>query len=147
RVAVKGSNPRAMLGRVGTAFHSLAAEGVRFTDRRVSWRMLQERIMRRSVPMNFKIHLTDLELATVLPIPFGGPNVPGMAQVHTRHIWADESVPSEGFVFANSTWPGIERPVAFSPDDMLQHAHYQGQTGVGKSNTMAYMSLQQMQAG
>jgi hypothetical protein len=147
RIAAKGENPSATLKLVGTAFQSLRADGVQFTDRRVPWRLLKPRITNRSVPLLYPIHLTALELATVLPVPFGGPNVPGMAQSHTRHIWADDTVPSTGFVFGESTWPTSERPVAFDPVDMLQHAHYQGQTGVGKSNTMAMISLGQMEAG
>ncbi len=147
RIAVKGPSPRAKLKLMGTPFHSLKADGVKFEDRRVPWRLLEERIARRSVPMNYKIHLTDLELATVLPIPFGAPNVPGMAQVHTRHIWADDSVPSEGFVFGESTFPGTQRPVAFNPEEMLQHTHYQGLTRSGKSNSMAYLMLEKMKAG
>jgi hypothetical protein len=147
RIAVKGSNTRAKLEHVGTAFHSLQTNSVRFTDRRVAWVLLQERIARRSVPMNYKTHLTDLELATVLPIPFDNPNVPGMTRAHTRHIFADDSVPREGFVFGDSTWPGVERPVAFDPEGSLQHTHYEGPTRVGKSNTMAYIMLEQMKAG
>jgi hypothetical protein len=147
RVAVKGPNPKGMLKRVGTTFHSLRADGVHFTDRHIPWSILRARIIERSVPMNFPIHLTDLELATVLPIPFGNPNVPGMAQHHTRHIWADDSVPSSGFVFGDSTWPSSVRAVAFDPTDCLQHTHYEGQTGTGKSNTMTLISLKQMELG
>lgn len=147
RIAVKSSDPRGMLRRMGTAFHSLQSEGVRFTDRHIPWSILRKRIYERSVPLSFPIHLTDLELATILPIPFGAPNVPGMAQSHTRHIWADESVPSVGFVFGQSTFPGTQRPVAFNAEEMLQHTHYQGLTRSGKSNSMNVVMLEQMKDG
>lgn len=147
RVAAKGPNPSTMLKRVGTAFHSLRAENVVFKDRRIPWPMLKDRIIERSVPMNYPIHLTDLEMATVLPIPFGGPNVPGMAQSRTRAIWADDSVPRHGFIVGNSTWPGAERVMAFDAEEALQHTHYEGPTRVGKSNAMEAIALQQMEAG
>src|SRR5262249_23330463 len=53
----------------------------------------------------------------------------------------------KGFVFADTTWPGAERPAAFNPEELLQHVNYVGKTGVGKSNTMEHIFLQAVEQG
>lgn len=56
-------------------------------------------------------------------------------------------MPREGFVFADSNYPGAQRPVAFDPEELVVHANYLGKTGTGKSNAMEYVFLQAIEQG
>ena len=73
--------------------------------------------------------------------------LPGVILGGCRQLPPAVSIPSEGCVVAQATYPGSERPLAISPADRLLHTHVIGPTGSGKSNLLLSLITQDMQAG
>src|SRR5581483_3047254 len=65
----------------------------------------------------------------------------------SRQVPAPTEVPTTGTVLGESTYPGMERPLALSSRDRLMHVALLGPTGTGKSTLMINMALQDARRG
>jgi len=64
-----------------------------------------------------------------------------------RPLPPHRSIPSEGRVVVDSSYPGTTRPLALNPPSALQHLHVLGPTGVGKSTLLLNLICQDMDDG
>ena len=79
--------------------------------------------------------------------PLGDVSLPGLSLGGTRALAPSAEIPRYGRVVLQSTYPGMERPLALSLPDSLRHLHVIGPTGVGKSTLLLGLICQDMQAG
>ena len=147
RIAATGSDARRLVGRVHRALDSCRAPGVRFRRRWTGVARVCQAVRQRQIPAMFACHLNATELTPLLGLPFGTPNVPGLPQGRSRHLYADSNIPESGIAIAESTYPGVKRILALRPEDLLMHTHIHGKNGVGKSNVIIHLSVRQMEMG
>lgn len=145
RAASRGRELRLLRRMIG-AFHAGNARGVSF---RVRW--LPRSIVARRIENRHQDAWTSLlnakELAAFLGIPMGAPPLPGLTLSGARELPAPSQLPSRGFVVGRATFPGAERAVALSPDDLTKHASLLGATGTGKTTVAINLGAQIMAAG
>lgn len=67
--------------------------------------------------------------------------------VRSRLLPPTRSVPSDGRVIGEATYPTARRPCALAIGDALQHLHVLGPTGTGKSTLLLNLICQDMTAG
>ena len=112
-VAVNAAHPKRrahLLSRVISTMRSRGGAYGHFTIRRRGRRWLSWLLNRPAV------HRPDLyapnELAGLLPIPIGAPQVPGLSLGTAPVLMPSPRIPSTGRVLAVSTWPGSDRTLA-----------------------------------
>jgi hypothetical protein len=132
--------------RVYAALASTDSADNSFKVRRVRRETVIRRIERGATPLLFPCQLNVTELVS-LAMPVGKLQAPGLPTSHTRHLSAHPDIPHDGIVLAVSTFPGAERRLALSPDDLTKHLHVIGQTGTGKSTVLENVAAQIMQQG
>ncbi|RFS81766.1 type IV secretory system conjugative DNA transfer family protein [Actinomadura spongiicola] len=92
--------------------------------------------------------LNAAEAAAVVGMPPQGITVPGLATGSAAQLPVPPDMPNTGLIVAESNYPGMEgRPLTLAPDDRLRHVSLQAPTGAGKSELMANMFLQDINAG
>src|SRR5205823_437006 len=69
------------------------------------------------------------------------------ARPRPRPLAADSSIPTEGIVIGASNFPGAERLLAITPDDLTRHMWVGGVTGTGKSTFLQNLAFQVMDQG
>ena len=87
------------------------------------------------------------ELTGLLGFPAGAPRVAGLALGVAPLLMASPRIPTTGRVLGISNWPGSERPIAQPVVGALGHTILAGPTGVGKSELMASLAVQDIRAG
>lgn len=148
RLAAKGKDARHRLRMLYSGLSSTHTYGMKF--RRVRWiptSKVKDRVSRRVNPMGFSIFLSTEELSAVLAFPMGNPNIPGMPMGHSRHLPASRAIPHEGIIIGRSNYPGDERLLAVTPDQLTKHAHILAPQGAGKTTTAINMFVQGMNQG
>jgi hypothetical protein len=147
-VASSLQRARALVGRVTAAVHTANAPGAHLY--RSVWpsvlvrRWLHER---RAPLVRQPLLLNADELAGLVAWPLGDVSLPGLSTGGTKALAPSSDIPRYGRVVAESSYPGMERPLALSLPDSLRHLHVIGPTGVGKSNLMLGLITQDMAAG
>lgn len=97
--------------------------------------------------------LNAQELVALLAWPIGSPVLSGVSYSGHRHLPAATSQLRRGHssrrlrVTGQSTFPGTSGLLSLSVDDGLRGLHLIGPTGTGKSNLMASLALQDIDAG
>src|SRR3990167_228323 len=91
--------------------------------------------------------LSTEELATLYHLPNKSVETPHIFWVRAKRAPAPAQVPKEGLYLGKSSYRGITRPVYISEDDRLRHTYIIGKTGVGKSELLTDMILQDIKAG
>jgi len=91
--------------------------------------------------------LNSEELATVFHFPNKQVTTPHIYWLYAKSAPAPTEIPSEGLYLGMSTYRGIKRPVYISDEDRRRHIYIVGKTGVGKSQLMLEMMLQDIKAG
>ena len=134
----------------------LRAPGVGLERRLLPHLMTTRRLVRYQQPMvAWPITLNASELAAVLCWPIGSPVLPGVEYSGHRHLppskaqLAPVSVQSSRRyrVTGESTFPGMPGRLTLGVDDGLRGLHVIGPTGTGKSNLLAQLVLQDIDAG
>lgn len=108
--------------------------------RRLSWLLARQNLRRPDL-------YAPSELAGLLAVPVGAPQVPGLTLGTAPLLMASPRIPSAGRMLAVSTWPGGERPLAQPVIGGLSHTVVCGPTGTGKSELVATLALQDVRAG
>lgn len=150
RVAAKAESKieaERLARRVFNGLSSTRSHGVAWRRRLVPRQTLLDRLERGAAPLSFSMMLSATELATLIAYPVGGASVPGLPQGRSRHLAADNAIPTEGIVVGVSNFPGAERPLAISPADLTKHLHLIGPTGTGKSSLITNLVTAQIAAG
>lgn len=150
RVAAKAeTRPRAekLIGNVRSSFTALNSPDNRFIEMRVSRGKLQDRIDRAATSPSFPMTLSISELIPMIAFPIGSPMVAGLPRSASRHLPAPQSVPETGIHLGRSNFPGSERPIALSWDQVTKHMHVTAPTGTGKTEFLTTIGRQIIEAG
>lgn len=146
--AATADRARGLVRRVTGVLAAVEQPGVRFRDRPLPARWVAARAARATTPLvAFPLRLNARELAAVLGWPVGAPIVPGLPVARGQLLAPVAGVSSRGRVLGVSGVPGINRAIAMSAADSLQHTHILGPTGVGKSTLLLNLAVQDAAAG
>ncbi|MDQ6740628.1 MAG: type IV secretion system DNA-binding domain-containing protein, partial [Actinomycetota bacterium] len=146
RIAVSATGvprQRQLLGAVLGALHSIEAPGVSLRASNDN----PARVETVHLPWRWPLAINVNELLVMAGWPIGKTSELPVRTVGSRPLAPVKAVPMKGRVIGRSTWPGIERTVAMSPDDSLRHLHVLGPTGVGKSTLLLNLIAQDMHQG
>src|SRR3989344_2829570 len=86
--------------------------------------------------------LSTEELATLYHLPNKSVETPHIFWVRAKRAPAPAQVPKEGLYLGKSSYRGVTRPVYIGDDDRMRHIYIIGKTGVGKSELLTDMILQ-----
>jgi len=147
-VANSRGRARALVSRTLAATHTANAPGAHLY--RAAWPsgLVQRWLYERSAPLLRQPCLLNAdELAGLIAWPLGDVSLPGLSLGGSRALAPSSDIPQYGRVVLQSTYPGMERPLALSVPDSLRHLHVVGPTGVGKSTLLLGLIAQDMEAG
>ncbi|HEY2142375.1 MAG TPA: hypothetical protein VGG98_09995 [Solirubrobacteraceae bacterium] len=146
-VAVTAGHPKRANHLIGRIASVARARGGAYGHVAVRWRgrrwlawLLTRHSLRRDV-------YAPLELAGLLPVPIGAPQLPGLTLGTAPALMPSPRIPHTGLVLAVSTWPGLDRPLAQPVIGGLSHTLIAGPTGTGKSSLIGNLNVQVLQAG
>lgn len=110
--------------------------------------LAERQLQRRHLPsLGWPLRLNAAELAGLMPWPVGSNSLPGLPAGITRQVPPPPNLSVTGTVIADSTYPGLERPITIAARDRLMHVALLGPTGTGKSTVMVNMALQDAARG
>jgi len=98
------------------------------------------------IPKNLGV-LTTEELATIFHFPNKTVETPSIHWLGARVAPAPANIPTSGLYIGKSVYRGQSRPVFIQDDDRRRHMYIIGKTGVGKSEFLKDMILQDIRAG
>ncbi|AKM78867.1 MAG: hypothetical protein UX85_C0004G0123 [Candidatus Beckwithbacteria bacterium GW2011_GWB1_47_15] len=91
--------------------------------------------------------LSAEELATVFHFPNKSVETPHIYWLRAKRAPVPAQIPKEGLFLGKSSYRGTSRSVFIGEDDRLRHIYIIGKTGVGKSELMTDMILQDIKEG
>ena len=98
----------------------------------------------------FKNHISILnseELATIFHFPNRQITTPHIHWLHSKTAPAPAEIPEEGIYLGKSIYRGMTRKIAIGDEDRRRHVYIIGATGVGKTELMKGMIMQDINAG
>ncbi|MCL4354180.1 type IV secretion system DNA-binding domain-containing protein [Patescibacteria group bacterium] len=102
----------------------------------------------RYMPMRGQVGiLTSEELATVFHFPNKSVQTPHIHWLTSKRAPAPAQIPDSGLFLGTSTFRGLSKPVYIQRDDRRRHMYAIGKTGVGKSEFLKDMILQDIRNG
>ena len=134
---------RQLIRQVLAALRTIEAPGVAFWVRSTS----PGRVSYPYSPWRFPLRLNISELALLSTWPIGSTADLPVASQRSRLLSPQASVPQQGRVIGNSTYPGSQRPLAISVTDSLRHTYVLGPSGVGKSTLLGHLIERDMEDG
>ena len=147
-IARTSGRARALGARVVAALHTANAPGAHLYRSWWPGWIVREWLRDRSAPLVRQPCLLNAEeLAGLVAWPLGDVSLPGLSLSGSQALAPSANIPRTGRVVLQSTYPGMERPLALSMPDSLRHLHVIGPTGVGKSTLLLGLITQDMQAG
>ena len=102
------------------------------------------RIYRRSWKKSI-LNTEEITSLWHLPTPFL--ETPNIKWLQSKKAPAPVNIPSEGILLGRNIYRGVETPIRAQRDDRRRHTYILGPTGVGKTELMKYMSVQDIQNG
>lgn len=153
RVVVTSSSKEAAeahLSNIEGAFTQFTSPYNSFTkdEPRFFKSMLMVDFIYRHLPLFSKgTVLTTEELATVFHFPNKSVESPYINWLAARTAPAPANMPTEGLYIGKSLFRGQEKPVFIGPDDRRRHMYIIGKTGVGKSEFLKDMIMQDIRNG
>jgi hypothetical protein len=91
--------------------------------------------------------LTSDELATIFHFPNKTVETPHIHWVSAKRAPAPTNIPNSGLYLGKSHYRGVTRDIFISEDDRRRHMYIIGKTGVGKSEYLKDMALQDIRSG
>ncbi|HUD09210.1 MAG TPA: TraM recognition domain-containing protein [Patescibacteria group bacterium] len=91
--------------------------------------------------------LTSEELAGIFHFPNKNVATPHIHWLNAKRAPAPAQIPTSGLYLGMSTFRGIAKPVYIQKDDRRRHMYVIGKTGVGKSEFLKEMILQDIKNG
>jgi hypothetical protein len=147
-VASSRHRARALVDHVSAALHTANAPSAHLYRSLWPSGLVQRWLRERRAPLlRQPLLLNADELAGLVAWPLGDVSLPGLSLGGTKALAPAAEIPRFGRVVAESSYPGMERPLALSLPDSMRHLHVIGPTGVGKSTLLLGLIVQDMQAG
>jgi len=91
--------------------------------------------------------LTPDELASVFHFPSKSIETPYITWLTAKRAPAPEKIPSSGLFLGRSVFRGSERPIFVGDEDRRRHMYIVGRTGMGKTQLLKTMILQDIYSG
>jgi len=91
--------------------------------------------------------LTSEELATIFHFPNKSVTTPHIHWLASKRAPAPAEIPESGLYLGRSTYRGLAKPIHMEKDDRRRHMYVVGKTGVGKSEFLKDMILQDIRNG
>ena len=101
----------------------------------------------RYMPIKNMSVLTSEELAGIFHFPNKSITTPHIHWLNAKRAPAPAQIPDSGLFLGTSTFRGISKPVYIQKDDRRRHMYVIGKTGVGKSEFLKDMILQDIKNG
>ncbi|MDD3887236.1 MAG: type IV secretion system DNA-binding domain-containing protein [Patescibacteria group bacterium] len=119
----------------------------KFVEKKLNVQKLIQAFIFRTFDEKRKSILNTEELASVFHLPTKFAETPNIHWLLARDAPAPHNVPKEGLLLGKNTFRGIETPIRIKDDDRRRHMYIIGQTGVGKSNFLQNMIVQDIKDG
>jgi energy-coupling factor transporter ATP-binding protein EcfA2 len=146
-IARSDERARQLLRPLSQALRSVQTPANGFHRRLVPQRVLRTRLVEAHTPWQFPVRLSTSELAGLLAWPLDNPQVAGLPRTRTANRPATGAIPSQGGpIIAHSDFPGAERPLCITPDDLTTHVLVAGRTGTGKTTLLCSIAEQLIKA-
>lgn len=152
-VSENGDTAKANIENIGGAFAQFAGDLNNLKGRKIYRKSaFMEDFLYRYQPMFnvLKNHVSILnseELATIFHFPNKQITTPHIYWLNAKTAPAPSQIPTEGLFLGTSAYRGIRRPIYLSDKDRMQHIYVIGKTGVGKSELLKDLILQDIKAG
>ena len=151
RIVVSSStveSAQAHLGNIVSAFSQFDGANS-FTKNKHRFKgMFMTDFIYRYMPMRGQTAvLTSEELATVFHFPNKSVSTPHIFWISSKRAPAPAQIPDSGLYLGMSTYRGLSRPVFMGEDDRRRHMYIIGKTGVGKSELLKQMIIQDIKEG
>lgn len=91
--------------------------------------------------------MTTEELATVFHFPNKSITTPNIHWMTAKRAPAPPQIPESGLYLGKSVFRGTEKPIYIDRDDRRRHMYIIGKTGVGKTEFLKEMIMQDIKAG
>lgn len=129
-------------------FDSQGRNGFKFTEAKDIDSFVTSFIMRFFPQENNKSILNSVELATLFHFPSQN-SIPTtqLERQASKQVDGPRNVPDEGMLLGYNVFRGSKKQINLGLDDRRRHIYLVGQTGVGKSNFLENMALQDMLNG
>ena len=144
---------KSVVTNIGGAFAQFAGDLNNLKSRKIHNKAsFMEDFLYRYQPMfnilgNHASILNSEELATIFHFPNKQVTTPHIYWLNAKTAPAPSQIPTEGLYLGVSTYRGIKRPIHLSDKDRMQHIYVIGKTGVGKSELLKDLVLQDIKAG
>ncbi|MCL5019839.1 MAG: type IV secretion system DNA-binding domain-containing protein [Patescibacteria group bacterium] len=151
RIVVSSSSieaAQAHLGNIVSAFSQFDGANS-FTKNKHRFKgMFMTDFIYRFLPMRGQTSvLTSEELATIFHFPNKSVSTPHIFWISSKRAPAPAQIPDSGLYLGMSTFRGLSKPVYMQRDDRRRHMYVIGKTGVGKSEFLKDMILQDIKNG
>jgi len=104
-------------------------------------------IYRYQPMMRSKSILSVEELATIYHLPNKSVETPHIFWLRAKRAPAPAQIPKKGLYLGKSVYRGVTRQVHIEDDDRLRHIYVIGKTGVGKSELLTDLIMQDIREG
>jgi hypothetical protein len=145
RIGVTGPRPDALLARVLGASHRADTADRRLVRSMLPSARVAGRVARATAPVLTSSVLAADELAGVIGVPVGGPQLPGLGYAESRTLPPAPSVPTQGRVLGDAIATG--QPVAINEAQSKTGLLITSPTGAGKSTVLEHLCATDFAAG
>lgn len=151
RIVVSSSTieaAQAHLGNIASAFSQFSASNSFTKNRHLFKFAFMNDFVYRYMPMHGQTSvLSSEELATIFHFPNKSVATPHIFWITSKRAPAPAQIPQSGLFLGKSTYRGLSKPVYMQRDDRRRHMYVIGKTGVGKSEFLKDMILQDIRNG
>jgi hypothetical protein len=91
--------------------------------------------------------LNSEELASIFHFPNKTVETPGIVWIRSKRAPAPSNIPNSGLYIGKNVYRGQTRPIYIQEDDRRRHLYIVGKTGVGKSELLKDLAIQDIKAG
>jgi len=151
RIVVASSSKEAAeahLGNIVNAFSQLNSLNSFKKNKHFFKGLFMQDFIYRFLPIrNQTSVLTSEELATIFHLPNKSITTPHIHWLTSKRAPAPSQIPQTGLFLGKSTYRGLSKPVYIQKDDRRRHMYVIGKTGVGKSEFLKDMILQDIKNG
>jgi len=140
------------LSNIKSSFEQVSSNLNRFTKKKIWWKagFMVDFIYRYQPLFYFRGAHTILnseELATIFHFPNKQVETPHIYWLYSKRSPAPVNISKEGLFLGKSIYRGVSRSIFISDADRRRHMYIIGKTGVGKSELLRDLILQDIRAG
>lgn len=137
------------LDNLASAFEQFSSDGNGFKKGKhlIKKAFMIDFIYRYQPMIGSQAILNAEELAGLFHFPNKSIQTPHIDWLYAKRAPAPQEIPSEGLFLGYSVYRGMKRPIYIGDDDRRRHIYIIGKTGVGKSELLKTMILQDIKAG